>query len=78
VIIHMAFVLSGVFFALMDRIASGSAKHWNSGMIIVWIDMRAYNKAMKKFSSLYKKPFFACIFCVIYTALSYGIAIFSN
>ncbi len=27
VIIHMAFVLSGVFFALMDRIASGSAKH---------------------------------------------------
>ncbi len=27
VIIHMAFVLSGVFFALMDRIASGTAEH---------------------------------------------------
>jgi uncharacterized protein (TIGR00645 family) len=27
VVIHMAFVLSGVFFALMDRIASGTADH---------------------------------------------------
>tara|TARA_B100000586_G_C19967415_1_gene366396 strand:+ start:270 stop:794 length:525 start_codon:yes stop_codon:yes gene_type:complete len=27
VVIHMAFVLSGVFFALMDRIASGTAEH---------------------------------------------------
>lgn len=27
VIIHMAFVLSGVFFAAMDRIASGTASH---------------------------------------------------
>ena len=27
VVIHMAFVLSGVFFALMDRIASGTANH---------------------------------------------------
>ncbi len=27
VVIHMSFVLSGVFFALMDRIASGTANH---------------------------------------------------
>jgi uncharacterized membrane protein YqhA len=27
VVIHMAFVLSGVFFALMDRIAAGTPSH---------------------------------------------------
>ena len=27
VIIHMAFVISGVMFALMDRISSGTSKH---------------------------------------------------
>jgi hypothetical protein len=33
---------------------------------------------MKEFSDIYKKPFFACIFCVIYTALSFGLVLFGN
>ncbi len=31
---------------------------------------------MKNFSNLYKKPFFACVFCVIYSAVSFAIALF--
>jgi hypothetical protein len=31
---------------------------------------------MKNFSDIYKKPFFACAICVIYTAISLGVALF--
>jgi len=31
---------------------------------------------MSKFFDIYKKPFFACAICVIYTAVSLGIALF--
>jgi len=31
---------------------------------------------MFKLSNIYKKPFFACIFCVIYVAISFGVALF--
>ena len=37
---------------------------------------KAYNFSMNKFSDIYKKPFFACAICVIYTAVSLGIALF--
>jgi hypothetical protein len=40
--------------------------------------MKDYNIDMKNFSDIYKKPFFACVFCVIYTALSFGVALFGN
>ena len=33
---------------------------------------------MNKLSDIYKKPVFACIFCVIYTALSFGLALFGK
>ena len=35
-----------------------------------------YNGSMIKQS--YKKPFFACVFCVIYSAVSFAIALFGN
>jgi len=31
---------------------------------------------MDKLSNIYKKPFFACVFCVIYMAISFGVALF--
>jgi hypothetical protein len=31
---------------------------------------------MKNLSDIYKKPFFACAVCVIYTAVSLGVALF--
>ena len=33
---------------------------------------------MKNFSDVYRKPFFACIFCVIYSAFSLGLSIFGQ
>ena len=30
------------------------------------------------FKQIYKKPFFACIFCVIYSAVSFAIALFGK
>jgi len=31
---------------------------------------------MINLSSIYKKPFFACVFCVIYVAISFGVSLF--
>ena len=30
------------------------------------------------FKQIYKKPFFACVFCVIYSAVSFAIALFGK
>jgi hypothetical protein len=35
-----------------------------------------YNWGMSQFSKFYKKPFFACVFCIIYSAVSFAVALF--
>ena len=37
-----------------------------------------YNRHMNKLSQISKKPFLACVFCVIYSAVSFAIALFGN
>jgi hypothetical protein len=41
-----------------------------------WVKKLGYNGPMIK--QIYKKPFFACVFCVIYSAVSFAIALFGN
>jgi hypothetical protein len=45
---------------------------------IAGVDKEPYNKAMKKLSDIYRKPFFACIFCVIYSAFLLGLSLFGK
>lgn len=37
---------------------------------------KTYISKLNKYTDIYKKPFFACAICVIYTAVSLGIALF--
>ena len=37
-----------------------------------------YNNLMKFLADIHKKPFLACVFCVIYSAISLGVALFGN
>ncbi|MBT5633264.1 MAG: hypothetical protein HOJ13_11090 [Nitrospina sp.] len=67
---HRLFDSLGYFFEAQDF----SLNRWD----IVRNVEKEYNGGMKNFSDIYRKPFFACIFCVIYTALSFGIALFGQ